>query len=85
MAIHALDDGTGFVIASHGYWLPGVYATKAAARWAFQFSDWDLARLRDRVGRPITTDDLRERLIVTHATDDRAGRGKDSAEGSGPR
>jgi hypothetical protein len=74
VAIHELDDGTGFVISSHGAWLPGIYATRQAARWAFQFSDYDLAKLRDRVGRPITTDDLRERLIVTHATDNRASR-----------
>ena len=50
-----------FVISSGGVWLPGAYATKAAARWAFAFDYDELRRTQDRVGsRAITTDDLRE-------------------------
>lgn len=56
--IHPLEDGT-FVIASGGAWLPGVYADERAARYAFRFGDDVLAVLRDRVGRPVTFDDLR--------------------------
>lgn len=62
MSVYALDNGR-FVIASHGSWLPGSYATKAAALYAFQFSDDALRRVERRVlrgeGRAITTDDLR--------------------------
>jgi hypothetical protein len=54
----------GFVISSNGSWLPGSYATKEAARWAYQFSDEDLTAIQNRVNRkeqrPITTEDLRE-------------------------
>jgi len=56
--IYKTDFGT-LVIASHGCWLPGSYATRQAAQWAFQFEDVELAALRDELGRPVTTDDLR--------------------------
>jgi hypothetical protein len=52
-------DGS-IVISSHGCWLPGTYADEKAAHYAHQFDDKALAALRDRVGRPITSDDLRE-------------------------
>jgi hypothetical protein len=52
-----------YVISSRGRWLPGSYATQAAARWAFQFRDETLAALCRKIngaeGRPITTEDLR--------------------------
>lgn len=57
------DDQDGYVISSRGGWLPGVYATARAARWAFRFDDATLVRLRDAVcvreHRRITSDDLR--------------------------
>ena len=55
----------GFVISSHGCWLPGIYADEKAARWAFSFEDNTLQALTDRIcraatgGRAITTGDLR--------------------------
>lgn len=55
--IHEYADGTA-AIASHGMWLPGIYADRRAARWAFTFSDETLAALA-LAGRPITTADLR--------------------------
>ena len=59
--IHQVGDS--FVIASKGGWLPGSYAAKEAARYAFQFPDETLVELRDRVNveeqRDITTDDLK--------------------------
>ncbi len=62
--IYELGTG-GFVISNRGGWLPGVYATRAAARYAFQFSDEDLSALNDERNaapedRPISTADLRE-------------------------
>lgn len=63
MSIYEPEGQPGFVISSKGSWLPGSHATKAAARWAYQFPNTTLQRLRDRVnvgeGRDITTDDLR--------------------------
>lgn len=63
MPIYEPEGQSGFVISSRGSWLPGSYATKAAARWAYQFANETLQRLHDRVnvgeGRDITTDDLR--------------------------
>lgn len=57
------DDDKGFVISSRGCWLPGIYASAAAARAAFQLDDTALARLTDAVckreQRRITSDDLR--------------------------
>lgn len=43
--IHAVDGG--FVISSRGTWRPGCYESERAARWAFQFQDETLCRLRD--------------------------------------
>lgn len=53
-----------FVISSGGMWLPGVYATERAARWAFQFTDEELLELNSTRGigagyQPITTESLR--------------------------
>lgn len=59
------SDGT-FTISSHGMWLPGIYASKRAARYAFRFSSLALNELQDRINhsdrgnRVITMDDLRE-------------------------
>jgi hypothetical protein len=36
VAIHHIHDS--YVIASHGVWLPGCYATRQAARYAFRFA-----------------------------------------------
>lgn len=50
-----------WVISSGGVFLPGAYATEAAARWAFRFTYEQLRHTRDRVRpRAITTQDLRE-------------------------
>jgi hypothetical protein len=62
--IHALTEPPeGFVISSHGMWLPGVYETRQAASYAFQFSNEQLADLGHRIcvreKRHITTGDLR--------------------------
>lgn len=48
-----------FVISCNHSWLPGVYSSRKAARYAFQFSYDELRRLMDEV-RPnlITTEDL---------------------------
>lgn len=60
--IYELDRG-GFVISARRMWLPGVYATGQAARWALQFDDELLTDLNERINltqhRPITTEDLR--------------------------
>ena len=37
----------GFVISSGGSWLPGCYESKAAARYAYQFPNETLVRLRN--------------------------------------
>lgn len=42
-----IDDG--FVISSHGVWLPGCYDSERAAKYAFGFSDEDLRKLQDNV------------------------------------
>ena len=53
-----------YVISTHQVGVEGNYATKQAARWAFQFNCDELSELQERVNRkeqrPITTDDLRE-------------------------
>lgn len=51
-----------YVISSGGLWLPGVYMTRAAAYFAFQFPSRTLARLTKRICRgqgAITIDDLK--------------------------
>ena len=58
-------DGPGYVISSHGCWLPGVYETERAARFAFSFHADVLQSLTDRIcnvsteNRLITSDDLK--------------------------
>jgi len=66
--IHQVEDG--FAISSHGCWLPGCYATKEAARFAFQFPDETLQELQDQANRRggsrmITSEDLRARKRTT--------------------
>lgn len=39
----------GFVISSHGVWLPGCYDSERAAKYAFRFPDEDLQRLQGKV------------------------------------
>lgn len=56
--IHKLDGQPGYVISSRRCWLPGVYATERAARYAFRFPNALLEALTD-LGRPITSDDLK--------------------------
>ena len=52
--------GNGFVISSHGGWIPGSYVDRKAARYAFQFNDSDLQKLQDRISpSAITTADLK--------------------------
>lgn len=50
--------GRGYVISSGGAWLPGCYANRRAAQWAFQFSTEQLRDLAKREPR-ITTAHLR--------------------------
>lgn len=57
-----------YVASSGGAWLPGRYATRAAARYAFQFEDRHLIGLRDRLKRPITSDDLKQLAAYLRAT-----------------
>lgn len=62
--IYETDDSS-FVISSGGTWLPGSFATKKAARYAFQFRAEDLQSLQDeanktREPRNITMEDLQE-------------------------
>lgn len=73
MGEHQLGEGR-WVCSSHSVWLPGVYATKDAARMAYRLSPGDLEALWQRKafeenGRPdgtteyrLTVDDLREAL-----------------------
>lgn len=38
-----------YVISAYGVWLPGVYDTERAARYAFRFGDGQLRRLQDSI------------------------------------
>lgn len=65
MAIYEVEGQ--FVISSNQVWVPGCYATKRAANYAFRFKNEDLSRLQDaankRVGGKggvITFEDLQE-------------------------
>jgi hypothetical protein len=64
--IHKLESSPGYVISSRQVWLPGIYDSERAARYAFRFDDLTLAGLNDRIchirgeNRPITMDDLRD-------------------------
>lgn len=60
--IYETDDGS-FNISSGGTWLPGSFATKQAALYAFQFRVEDLQTLQEeanktRESRSITMEDL---------------------------
>jgi hypothetical protein len=60
VAIYNPDDD-GFVISSHGVWMPGVYATRRAANYAFRFTDETLNKLQARANaerRFISFEDL---------------------------
>ena len=63
--IRKLESHPGYVISSRGMWLPGIYDSERTARYAFRFSDQELAGVNARVchvdseNRPITMDDLR--------------------------
>jgi hypothetical protein len=63
--IHKLESSPGYVISSRQVWLPGIYDSERAARYAFRFDDPTLAALNDRIchikgeNRLITMDDLR--------------------------
>jgi hypothetical protein len=80
VSICKTSDGT-FVISSRGCWLPGVYATERAGRYAFRFTDEQLSGLTERIcageGRAITSDDLRLAFRPTHGT-------SDPTQGKGP-
>lgn len=61
----------GFVISSHGTWLPGVYADERAAKYAFRLTDAQLAELNDSRGagaeyRPIQFEDVRRAKGAPH-------------------
>ncbi len=61
--IYPVDNG--YIISSGGVWLPGVYASERAARYAFRFSYDDLVRIHASRGgagtyRPITVECLHE-------------------------
>jgi hypothetical protein len=45
------DDETGYTISSGGAWLPGIYATRAAAQYAFRLDTAVLQRLSDAICR----------------------------------
>lgn len=49
MAIHPIKSSgkTEYVISSHRMWLPGVYATEKAARFAFRFDYDELKKLQE--------------------------------------
>jgi hypothetical protein len=52
--IHECDDGT-YCISSHRVWMPGVYESKKAARYAFQFDEAILRRLQNESGEGVIT------------------------------
>jgi len=62
MAIYPVEDELGetrYVIASHQVWRPGSYDSQQAARYAFRFSDDELAALQaTKRQEAITMDDL---------------------------
>ncbi|WP_168220941.1 helix-turn-helix domain-containing protein [Actinomadura sp. WMMA1423] len=64
-----LTDTGRYVIADHGGWLTGTYATEDAARLALTVDDTQLVALRDRINRDadrgITVADLRPALDHT--------------------
>jgi hypothetical protein len=63
--ITKVDAADGYVISSHGMWLPGLYDSERTARYAFRFPDATLQRLQDEINhyqrqdRSITMADLR--------------------------
>lgn len=53
-----------FIISSGGVWLPGVYESVRAARYAFRFNDEILSSLqleKNKTTKVITFKDLKER------------------------
>lgn len=53
----------GFVISSHQAWMPGVYADRRAANYAFRFLDETLGALMENAiqeNRLITFEDLQD-------------------------
>ena len=68
--IRKLESPPGYVISSHQMWLPGVYGSERAARYAFRFDNLTLTRLSDRIcavtgeNRLITMEDLREARVA---------------------
>lgn len=63
--IYPIRAGDGYVISSRSMWLPGVYETERAARYAFRFPVAALQQLTERIcwqdgeDRAITWADLR--------------------------
>jgi hypothetical protein len=45
------NDEDGYTISSGGAWLPGIYATRAAAQYAFRLDTAVLQRLSDAICR----------------------------------
>jgi hypothetical protein len=75
--IHQTD--RGFVISSGGSWLPGVYADRRAARYAFYFNNGELEALNSARGigvdyRPIESADLLELRAARAARGERPHR-----------
>lgn len=67
MAIFKVDDG--YVISSHGTWLPGNYVDPIAAKYAFQFQDSTLQKLQDKHGQ-ITLEILKQERQKTREVGD---------------
>jgi hypothetical protein len=80
MSIHQITPSQ-FVIGSGGMWLPGVYESRAAARYAFQFHDETLTRLQSSVnpGGVITMEMLKRARKA-----ERSGAPEGLPEGSNP-
>ena len=63
MAVHKVEDG-GFVISAYRQWIPGVYDTERAAKFALRLRVGQADHLRDKINvgedRLITWEDIRE-------------------------
>ena len=58
MAIFKVKEGT-YVIGSGGVWLPGIYESERAARYAFRFPDDQLRKLQDKINEKEPIEDKR--------------------------
>ena len=58
MPIYYIKDKGEWVASSKGSWIPGVYASERAAKYAYRFPNEQLQELTDKLKRPITFEDL---------------------------